>query len=623
MIFRVRLNFNYQRIMYKNLDHYIAALQSAGELIRVTEFVDPVLEISEITDRQSKLPGGGRALLFENTGTGFPVLTNMMGSVRRMCMTLGVQQMDDVGNKIDALFGEALSPRRTLMDKLRLLPLLGQASAWMPKYKSGRGVCQQVELSGLDELPILKCWPLDGGRFITLPMVHTVDPVSGSRNVGMYRMQVFDNRTTGMHWHRHKTGERHYCAYAELGRRMPVAVCLGGDPVYAYAATAPLPDGIDEYMLAGFLRGKPVEMVKCLTCDLEVPSDCDFVIEGYVDPTEDKVLEGDFGDHTGYYSLQDYYPKFHVTAITARRGAVYPATLVGIPPQEDEYIAMATEKIFLSPIRFAIAPEIRELTMPRAGVAHNIAICSIEKRYAGQGFKVANALWGAGQMMFNKLMIIKDHGVTLQQAWQNFNPMHDMLVERGTLDVLDHTSAQIGFGGKICLDLTTKLPAELPLGSVPVTAAAEFVMPRLVEMNSVSHLRAFGDWRVVVVCSGAQYNKAEVANELLGVNDFVGLRAVVIFDEHVELDQLDVEVLVWMAAANADAARDTVVVNNTLVVDARVKRNIERGFPNVVVMDRATIEAVDARWERLGLGNFIASPSLKYRALVLSDKSTI
>lgn len=356
--------------MYRNLAEYVAALEKAGELVRISVPVDPVLEIAELTDRQAKQPGGGKALLFENTETGFPVLTNMMGSERRICMALGVERLSEVGERIEALLADAMRPKAGWMDKLKMLPLLKEVSAWMPRSVSRRrGECQQVVRRGdeadLSELPVLKCWPHDGGRFVTLPLVHTVDPETGVRNVGMYRMQVFDSRTTGMHWHRHKTGERHYRQYEKWGERMPVAVCLGGDPVYTYCATAPLPDGIDEYMLAGFLRRRPVELVKCLTCDLRVPGDCDFVIEGYVDPAEPKAVEGDFGDHTGFYSLKDLYPRFHVTCITHRRDAVWPATLVGIPPMEDAYIQLATERIFLAPIRLAVAPEVVDLWMRR------------------------------------------------------------------------------------------------------------------------------------------------------------------------------------------------------------------------------------------------------------------
>ena len=290
--------------MYKNLTDYIGALERAGELARVRVPVDPQFEIAELTDRESKRPGGGRALLFENTGTAFPVLTNMMGSDRRIAMALGVERLGELTERIDALFGELTSPKPSLMDKLRMLPVLEKMSRWLPRNRGGRGACQQVVLTGeearLSLLPVLRCWPHDGGRFVTLPLVNTVDPDSGVRNVGMYRMQILSEHTTGMHWHLHKTGERHYRRYAELGRRMPVAVCLGGDPAYTYAATAPMPDNMDEYLLAGFLRRRPVELVRCLTSDLRVPGDCDFVIEGYVDPAEPKTTEGPCGDHTGF-----------------------------------------------------------------------------------------------------------------------------------------------------------------------------------------------------------------------------------------------------------------------------------------------------------------------------------
>ena len=386
--------------MYRSLRDYIVELERRGELLRVAAKVSPRFEIAEITDRMAKSEGGGKALLFENTGTEFPVITNMMGSDSRMALALGVERLDDIADRITALLGEALTPKGSLMDKLRALPLLAEMSRWFPQQVSGRGACQHTVYRDAEvdlcRLPMLQSWECDGGAFVTLPMVHTVDPDTGVRNVGMYRMQRFDARTTGMHWHIHKTGARHYDAYKRAGRRMPVVVTLGGDPVYTYAATAPMPDNMDEYLLAGFLRRRPVRLVKALTCDIYIPEDCDFVIEGYVDPSEGKVIEGDFGDHTGFYSLKDLYPRFHVTALTHRRDAVYPATVVGVPPEEDAYIAKATEKIFLAPIRLAVQPEVEDLWMPTAGTAHNLAVVSIDKRYRGQAHKVAQALGAQG-----------------------------------------------------------------------------------------------------------------------------------------------------------------------------------------------------------------------------------
>lgn len=575
--------------MYRNFNEFIAALEKAGELVRISVPVDPVLEITELTDRQSKLPGGGKALLFENTGTDFPVLTNAMGSARRVAMALGVKAIPEIGQRIDQLFSTALQPKEGFMDKLKMLPLLKEVGQWMPKNKSGNGACQQVVWRGEDidlgRLPILQCWPHDGGRFVTLPLVHTVDPDTGTRNVGMYRMQVFDERTTGMHWHRHKTGERHYQAYKKRGERMPVTVCLGGDPAYTFGAIAPLPDGLDEYLLAGFLRNKPVELVKCLTNELRVPADCDIVIEGYVDPAEDKVIEGDFGDHTGFYSLKDYYPKFHVTCITHRKEAVYPATIVGIPPQEDAWIGWAIERIFLEPIRKVIAPEVVDIWMPPEGVTHNIVVCVIEKSYAGQAMKVAHALWGAGQMGFNKVMVMlstddvpkgtsgKAYLEVVRERLHRFDPERDVLFSRGVLDVLDHSAPETGFGGKMCVDLSRKTPEE----------------------------------------GGERPYRKDILVQLT-------------WDDFVEADKDLLESdLLWLAAGNVDPARDITIRDGILHIDARFKPEaVKRGWPNVVTMSPQMIARVDKRWKEYGLSpKRIASPSLRYLPLVRSDKAAI
>ena len=448
--------------MFNSLKDYTRFLEERGELRRIREFVDPVLEIACATDIESKKPGGGKALLFENTGTEFPVLTNMMGSEARIRYALGVPSLDEIGPRINALTGSVLGAGRRLRDKLKLLPKLNQAASWIPRRHKGHAPCQDVVqyTAQLSRIPILKCWPQDGGRFITLPLVNTVSPVTGVRNVGMYRMQVLDDATTGMHRHMHKTGAKHL---AECTHRLPVAVCLGGDPVYSYAATAPLPEGIDEYLLAGFLRGKPVELVKCFTQDLMVPADCDFVIEGYVQKSEEPFPEGPFGDHTGFYSQEGLYPKFHVTCISHRFDAIYPATVVGIPPMEDKYIQEATEKIFLPPVKLAIAPEIEDLYLPEEGVGHNFAFVRIRKQYEGQAFKVAHALWGAGQMMFNKFLLVVDEDVDIR-SWdavtdaicRNVDVQRDLLFSHGPLDILDHAAPETGFGGKLCIDATRK-----------------------------------------------------------------------------------------------------------------------------------------------------------------------
>jgi 4-hydroxy-3-polyprenylbenzoate decarboxylase len=351
---------------FKGLHEFISFLEKTGELVRISHQVSTDLEITEIVDRVSKSPGGGKALLFENNGTDFPLLINAFGSEKRMAMALGCRHLDEIGERIELLFKNLTEPKPDFYSKLKALPLLSQVASWMPKSVGRRGACQQIVMKNPDltKLPVLKCWPADGGPFITLPCVITRDLNNGMRNVGMYRMQVLDAVTTGMHWHQHKTGARHFQEYKRRGERMPVSVVLGGDPAYTYSATAPLPDNLDEYLLAGFLRDKKVELVKCLTNDLEVPSDADFVIEGYVDPGEELVWEGPFGDHTGFYSLADWYPKFHVTCITHRKDAVYPATIVGIPPQEDAWIGKATERIFLQPMKLSMIPELQDMDLP-------------------------------------------------------------------------------------------------------------------------------------------------------------------------------------------------------------------------------------------------------------------
>lgn len=618
--------------MYKNLDAYIDALRAAGEITEITAPVSPELEITEITDRVSKQLGGGKALLFTDTGTDFPVLTNMMGSDRRICLALGVERLEELAGRIYEVFGKVVSPKETLTDKAKMVPVLARAAKWLPKRRKGRGECQQVvmEQPDLSKLPVLKCWPHDGGRFVTLPLVHTKDPDTGARNVGMYRMQIFSENATGMHWHMHKTGARHYEAYKKRGERMPVTVCLGGDPAYTYSATAPLPDGIDEYLLAGFIRNKPVELVRCLTNDLEVPADCDFVIEGYVDPAEAKVTEGPFGDHTGFYSLEDRYPVFHVTAITHRKNAVYPATIVGIPPQEDLYIGKATEAIFLAPIRLVMQPEIRELYMPAEGVMHNIALLNIDKSYPGQAFKVASSMWGAGQMMFNKFCIVtaSDKSVrdpeTLREAIKNIVIPRDVMFSKGPLDVLDHTADVMGFGGKCCIDATPKQLEGCGEDQTPLVLPEKWELPEGIQ---AVHTDFAGDRRTLIVTVGkkAEYLPRLVEN-LLKSHAVRGLKFVLAFDENAPAD--DPATLLWLASSHCDAVRDlSVVKGDCLLLDARVKAGGVNGFirpwPNPVTMDAATISAVDRRWPEYGMGSFISSPSLKYLRLMKGDGAEI
>lgn len=615
--------------MYGSLREYIDTLERHGELLRVGARVSPRFEIAEITDRMAKSEGGGKALLFENTGTEFPVLTNMMGSDRRMALALGAESLDDIARRIDSMLGRALAPKGSLVDKLRMLPLLADMSRWFPREASGRGACQQVVLKGdeadIGRLPLLRSWEHDGGPFVTLPMVNTVDPESGIRNVGMYRMQRFDARSTGMHWHIHKTGARHYDAYRRMGRRMPVVVTLGGDPAYTYAATAPMPDNMDEYLLAGFLRRRPVRLVRALTCDIRIPEDCDFVIEGYVDPAEPKVVEGDFGDHTGFYSLKDLYPLFHITAITHRRDAVYPATVVGVPPQEDAYIAKATEKIFLAPIRMAVQPEVEDLWMPTADTAHNLAVVSIAKRYEGQAHKVAQALWGAGQMMFNKYLVIASSSThirsfaTLAALLRRADTARSIIRSEGVLDVLDHATATCGFGGKLAFDLTD---VDISTPTEPIATPRTARPAGGIELFDTRFVESCG---LLVLYAAPDRPDVADAERYLAENDIRGMKYVALFD-YAAAGTMTAEDLLWLAAANTDPRRDVRHLSGgELLIDARSKHPSVEGnpprFPNVVASSTETIRAVDERWEEYGLGERIESPSRRYRRMQLSTKA--
>lgn len=450
---------------YTNLGDFISALESAGELVRIGEKVSPIFEITEIADRAMKR--NGPALLFENVdGSALPVLINAFGSSHRMAMALGVERLDDVGAEIEKLI-KSEAPG-SFLEKLMMLPKLAKLSSAFPKSVKS-APCQEVVLEGddvgLDFLPILHCWPGDGGRFITLPMVFTSDIETGKRNVGMYRMHVYDSRTTGMHWHTHKVGARHYAEYERRNERMPVAVALGSDPAITYAATAPLPEDFDEMIFAGFLRRSPVEMVKCRTIDIEVPAQSEIVLEGYVDPRERRI-EGPFGDHTGYYSPAEEYPVFHLTCVTHRKNPIYPATIVGKPPMEDCYLGKATERIFLPLLRSQL-PEIVDINLPVEGIFHNLAFISIKKRYPMQARKVASALWGLGQMMFTKVIAIFDEDVDVQDMsdvlWRlgaNIDPRRDVFFSDGPVDVLDHAAPQALFGSKMGIDATRKIEGE-------------------------------------------------------------------------------------------------------------------------------------------------------------------
>ncbi len=632
---------------YKSLRAFIDALEQAGELIRIKTFVDPVLEIAEITDRVSKTPDRNKALLFENTGTDFPLLINSMGSERRMCIALGVKDLDDVTQDIEDLFKKLTAPKNGILEKLSMLPQLGKFASWMPKVISGRGACQEVVMDNpsLDKIPVLKCWPQDGGRFITLPAIHTKDPTNGIRNIGMYRMQVFDPTMTGMHWHKHKVSARHFNEYKKLGKRMPVAVAIGGDPVYTYSATAPLPENVDEYMLAGFLRKKKVELVRCITQpELEVPADADFIIEGYVDPEEDLIWEGPFGDHTGYYSLPDFYPRFHVTAITHRKDAVYPATIVGIPPQEDAWLGKATERIFLTPIKMTMVPEITDMNMPVEGVFHNLVITTINKEYAGQGQKVMNAMWGAGQMMFNKILVLTDgttgSGIKIddylplaQYVFNNVNPLTDIYFSQGPMDVLDHSCSKLGFGGKMCIDGTKKTEEEITTPLVPYKVSSQFskanIMAALPEIAGINEtLVRKWDMPVlfVAVRKDRPHHVRELHEQLCAQPGMEGIKMILYVEYTVNAD--DIADVLWRFCNNLDPKRDHFYSKPSILgLDGTRKTkkldNFDRPWPNIIVADEATIAAVDKKWNDLGMGKIIFSPSLRYKTQLYGGGATV
>ena len=503
---------------------FVNALDRAGELKRISQPVATELEITEIADREMKSPGGGKALLFEKpTVNGvvspFPVAINTLGSHKRMALSMGAESVDEVANELGALM--KAKPPTSFKEAIKLLSLALDLRHAKPKtVKSGSckdvihkfdappsrkepwpaapdilgsaGVPPAVSgvlagntssdkqvvgatpttaretraLPTLLNLPILRCWPLDGGRFITLPCVVTRDPDTGERNLGMYRIQIYDDKTTGMHWQLQKVAARHGRRYYEKGERMPVSIFIGGDPMFPFAATAPLPDGLDEFLLAGYLRKKSVEMIKCETNDLEVPANADFVIEGYIDPTEPLREEGPFGDHTGYYTLPEPYPVFHITAITHRKDAVYPATIVGIPPMEDFYIGGASVKLFL-PIFKMNFPEIVDIALPAEGVFHNLVFVSIKKTYPMQAYKIMHGLWGMGQMMFTKYIVVVDADVNVHNTSEvlfhltaNTDPQRDSIFTKGPSDVLDHATSEIASGSKLGIDATKKIPGE-------------------------------------------------------------------------------------------------------------------------------------------------------------------
>lgn len=632
---------------YNSLTDFCNALEKEGELIRITEPVSLNLEISEIADRMAKSPGGGKALLFENTGRQFPVLINLLGSHRRMLKALGTETYDNKANEINRLFKKMAGPQKNLKEKLSLLPELSKIASFMPgKHKFKSAPCREAVMPKPDlrKFPVLKTWPNDAAAFITLPQVITKDPETGIRNVGMYRMQIIDEKTTGMHWHKHKVGARHYNAYKKRGKKMPAAVALGGDPLLAFSAVAPLPDNIDEYMLAGFLRNKKVKMVKALTQDIEVPADADIILEGYIDPGEELFWEGPFGDHTGFYSPADWYPKFHITAITHRKNAVFPATVVGIPPMEDAYISKAIERIFLAPIQLTMLPEMADMNIPEAGVSHNLTIAAVNKSFSGHAHKVSNALRGAGQMMFNKILVVTDKDAPIhnykklaQEISPKIDPEHDITFSKGPLDVLDHASGVFAYGSKMTVDATTKYDDEIINPPTPVnlyesTQSIQKLTENIDEIQALNSGLLQKGISVIFISikKTTQFRFKDFAEKLSQEKALSAVKFIILTEHPADPD--DYETVIWLTANNIEPMRDCIVFGNTqdkavsqIIIDGtrKTKENdkFERDWPNVITMDEATIKKTDEKWKAYNIGEFIQSPSLKYIPLKINDSA--
>ncbi|MDF2676264.1 MAG: menaquinone biosynthesis decarboxylase [Bacillota bacterium] len=566
----------------KDLQQFIKELQKLNQLQIIDTSVSSELEITEIADRVSK--SNGKALLFTNVkNSKYPVLINAMGSYERMSLGLGAKSLDDIGSELEKYLNleNYLSVNKLFKSIPRLLRLLYV----FPIKSLFKGSCQEVveKNVNLNTIPVLKCWPEDAGRFITLPLVFTKDLDSKKQNVGMYRMQILDETTTGMHWHKHKDGSEIYKGYKNNKQKMPVSVALGCDPAITYSSTAPLPKMIDEMMLAGYLRKSNVKMVKCITNDIYVPSNAEIILEGYVDPEEDLVLEGPFGDHTGYYSLADYYPKFHVTCITHKKNAVYPTTIVGKPPMEDCYMAKATERIFL-PMLKMVMPELIDLNLPFEGVFHNLALVSIKNKYPGCAQKIMNSIWGMGQMMYTKLIVVFDEDVDVQDLNQvrdailNNVEIKDLVFSQGPLDALDHSSNEALFGCRLGVDATNKKLFNINNGQTAMKNSYHIIS---IDKNSSNQ--------------GKEALKEYMKNH----SD----KFVIVVDS---VSPENLSVVMWKLFNNIDADRDLLFLDDKIGIDATKKlkeEGLKRDWPNDIEMSEEIKEFVNERWNEYGIDN--------------------
>lgn len=598
------------------LSSFIEALETHQDLARIAVRCAPQLEIGEIAHRVMSRPDGGKALLFTNTGTPYPLAINLYGSQQRMLRILRASTYEALSARIDGFISSLTAPRNTLRAKLSATRHLSMLASISPAKTRFAAPCQEIRMArpDLTRLPALTCWPADAAPFLTLPMVITEHPITHARNVGMYRMQIINDSTAAMHWHIHKTGASHYRAYKALGKPMPVAIALGGDPLLAYCATAPLPEGVDEWLMAGFLRRKRVRLTAAKTVPLLVPAEADFIIEGFVDTAAPLFLEGPFGDHTGFYSLPDYYPTLHVTAITHRRNAIYPATIVGVPPMEDAHIALATEQIFNVPLRKTLAPEIVSFSLPTAGVAHNLAIASARSIYPGQAERLANLFWSMGQLMFTKFLLVVDEALEPKNwraalyatalAARNISRFYH---GQGPLDALDHSSPKACEGGKLLLDAR----------GVEMAPGADYSLSTeeaRSEDGSAFTLIRVGSQALATVAATRDSSSpiTRLAARLLSAAQ---APFIILVDS--DAPWANPYLLLWLTLANC--APDVDMLHHTTadgscvtVCDARMKANWpnRRPWPNPVASCEATIKAVDARWASLGLGEPVASPSL-------------
>ena len=601
---------------YPSLREFIDKLEREEELLRIKESVSPILEITEITDRISKQPGGGKALLFENVeGSSMSVLINAFGSAKRMNMALGVHDIEDIPKRIERYI--KIPPPSTLLDKAKLLPMLLEATQFPPKLlNTTHPPCQEiVQLNDdidIGKIPVLQCWPDDAGRFITFPIVINRSTNNKIRNVGLYRMQVYDKRTTAMHWHIHKDGAHFFHEYKKQNKVMEVAVALGADPASCYSASAPLPYGIDEFLLAGFIRKKSVPLVKCKTVDLEVPANAEIVLEGYIDPSEMR-LEGPFGDHTGYYSQDGDYPVLHITAITHRKDPVYLTTIVGKPPQEDFYLGRATERIFL-PLLKTQLPEIVDMNMPAEGVFHNCVIVSIDKRYPMQSRRIMSALWGLGQMSFVKIIITVDSKVNVHDYEEVAKILlstvdfeTDLFFSEGILDVLNHASDQVLYGSKLGIDLTSKIEGEPGYGKdvPPLIETKRLPRPEEItktfqEIKTCQIMELQVPVLLVALDKQTKNQGSKFIDAFFANSEFSAIEILIVLESHVDLT--NISIVMWKLFNNLDPKRDLYFKNNRVGIDVTKKlpeEGYQQNWPEEIEMSSEIKTKVNKKWPTL------------------------